>query len=199
MSEHRRPESYVPSSDHQRPRASQAIAGGQGPKWSPELTIILPQVPGFSWPILPCPSRHRTPHLPQGHASLWEPVLLGAVPENPPLLYVSPQQASKLLQDRNCPPMLLSSGSDTGKPSLPPHGRALCQDHCACGPSTWPGLSRECWTVLSTIEETRKEGSDRSTVTMLKETGGTAWPRNAWLQSPSHIPDTQLSRGLLWL
>lgn len=41
----------------------------------------------------------------------------------------------------------------------------------------------------------RKEGSDRSMVTMLEETGGKAWPRNAWLQSLSYRPSTQLSGG----
>lgn len=73
-------------------------------------------------------------------------------------LYMCPRQASKLLQTgtaTQCHPALgLAQGILKKRaprdPSLPPHSRALCQDHCAHGPSTGPALSRKCWTVLST-------------------------------------------------
>lgn len=74
-------------------------------------------------------------------------------------------------------------------PPLTPHGREL---------SLWAQhMVGNAGCALHLRRLRRKRGSDKSKVTMLEETGGKAWPRNAWLQSPSHIPLlTSLRHGL---
>lgn len=94
----------------------------------------------------------RTHHLPQDMLLEFLGAVLGNSPSPLLLLCVSPQQVSKLLQDRNCqcrPALTLGQGSLFSHPTA---------EHCTRGPSTQPSCPRNarlCY--LRGKEETEHE------------------------------------------